>query len=179
MAGQGGLDGDLRRFVVANFADQDHVRVMPQNRTQPAGESQPGLFRNLDLVEAFELIFDRVFNGNDLADGIVDLTERRVESRGLSATRGTGYQDDAVRQAEHAPERLKLPGIQTQFAHAAQRGVLPQQPHDHRFAVEHWDDGDANVHLIFFQADFVATILRQPFLRDVEVAQDFHPGDDG
>ena len=68
VAGQRGLHGDLRRFLVANFADQHHVRVVAQNRAQPAREGQAGLFGNLDLVDALELIFDRVFDGDDLAD---------------------------------------------------------------------------------------------------------------
>ncbi len=66
--GERRLHGDLRRFLVANFADEHDIRIVAQNRAQPARESQPGLFRNLDLVDPLELIFDRVLDGDDLAD---------------------------------------------------------------------------------------------------------------
>ena len=68
VAGQRRLHGDLRRFLVADFADENHVRVVAQDRAQAAREGQPGLFGDLDLVDALELIFDRVFDGDDLAD---------------------------------------------------------------------------------------------------------------
>ena len=36
--GQRRLDGDFGRFQVADFADQDLVRVLPQDRPQALGE---------------------------------------------------------------------------------------------------------------------------------------------
>ena len=36
MTGERRLHRDLRGFAVANFADENHVRVMTQNRAQPA-----------------------------------------------------------------------------------------------------------------------------------------------
>ena len=45
VAGQRGLHGDLRGFLVANFADQNHVRVVAQNRAQPARKGQARPFR--------------------------------------------------------------------------------------------------------------------------------------
>ena len=41
--GQRGLDGDLRRLVIADFADEDDVGVVTQNRPQAAGERQSRL----------------------------------------------------------------------------------------------------------------------------------------
>ena len=39
MPGQRGLRGDLGGFAVADFADHDHVRVLPQQRPQGRGET--------------------------------------------------------------------------------------------------------------------------------------------
>src|SRR3984957_11978954 len=44
VAGQRGIDGDLRGFLVADFADHDLVRVMAQNRTQAARKRQALFF---------------------------------------------------------------------------------------------------------------------------------------
>ena len=98
MAGERRLHGDLRRFLVANFADENHVRVVAQNRTQSARKRQPGLFVDLDLVDALELVFHRVFNRDDFADGIVDFVERGVKRGGFAAAGRAGDEDDAVRQ---------------------------------------------------------------------------------
>ena len=67
VTGQRRLHGNLRGFGVANFADENHVRVMAQNGAQPARKGQAGFFVDLNLIDALELIFDRVFNRDDLA----------------------------------------------------------------------------------------------------------------
>src|SRR5947207_10102843 len=179
MAGQRRLHGNLGGLLIANFADENHIGIVAQNRAQSARESQPGLFRDLNLIDAFELILDRVFNGDDFADRVIDLVERRVKSRGLAAAGGTGHQDDSVRQLEHAPETIQFACVQTQFAHSAQGRVLPQQTHHDRFTVQHRDYGHANVHFVVLQPDFDAPILRQPLFRDVEMAQYFYAGNNG
>src|SRR6185369_13958027 len=148
---------------------------MAQNRTQSPGERQPRFFRNLNLIDPSELILDRIFNRDDFPNLIIDLIKRGVQRRGLPAAGGTGYQDDSVRQAKYATERFEFALIQTEFAHAAKGRVLPQQPQNYRFAVQHRNNRDANVHFAVVEADFDAAILRQPFLRDVEMAEDFYP----
>ena len=62
---------------------------------------------------------------------------------------------------------------------AAQRGILAQQTHHDRFAVQHRNHRNANVYFGIINADFDATVLRQSFLRDVEMAQNFYAGNDG
>ncbi len=108
VAGERCLHGDLRRFLVANFADEHDVRIVTQNRAQPAREGQPGLFGHLNLVDPLELIFDRVLDRDDLADRVVDLVQRGVERRRLAAAGRAGDEHDAVRHLEHAVEELAL-----------------------------------------------------------------------
>ena len=66
MACQGRLNGNLRRFWVADFADHDLVGVVPQDRAQPARKRQSLLFVDGNLGDPAELIFDRVLNRDDL-----------------------------------------------------------------------------------------------------------------
>ena len=84
-----------------------------------------------------------------------------------------------MRQLEHAPETLEFATVQAQFAHPAQCRVLPQQTHHDRFAVKHRYHRHANVHLVVFEPDSDAAVLRQTLLRDVEMAQNFYAGNDG
>ena len=89
MARQGRLHGNLSRLLITNFADEDYIGVVAQNRAEPAREGQAGLFGNLNLIDTFELVLDRIFDGDDLADRVIDLVECGVKSRGLAAAGGT------------------------------------------------------------------------------------------
>ena len=65
-----------------------------------------------------------------------------------------------------------------EFLHAAKRGVLPEETHDHGFTVQHRDDGNTNVDVHAFQPEFDATVLREAFLGNVQVAENFDAGND-
>ena len=98
VAGERRLHRDLRGFGVANFADENHVRVVAQNRAQPARERQAGFFVDLNLIDALELIFHRIFHRDDFADGVVDFVQRGVKRRGFAGTGRAGDQNNSVRQ---------------------------------------------------------------------------------
>ena len=67
MAGERGLDGDLRGLGVAHLADHDHVRVVAQEGAQRVGEGEPDRGLHLGLVDALDLVLDRILDGEDLA----------------------------------------------------------------------------------------------------------------
>ena len=92
MPGLGGTDGNFSRFKITNFAHEHDVRIMPQNRTQSGGEGQADLIAHLDLHGPFELVFDRILEGDDFAAFIVGLGQRSVKGRGLSAAGRAGEQ---------------------------------------------------------------------------------------
>ena len=60
---------------VADLADHDDVRILPQDRAQHAGERQADLRLHLDLVDAGQLVLDRVLDGEDLARDRVQLEQ--------------------------------------------------------------------------------------------------------
>jgi len=66
VAGEGGVDGDLRGLVVADFADENFIGVVAQDGTQAAGEGEAFLLIDGNLGDAANLILDRVFDGDDL-----------------------------------------------------------------------------------------------------------------
>ena len=84
MAGQRRLDRDLGRLRVANLADHDHVRVLAHDVAQAAREGEADLGLDGDLVDALELILDRILDRDDLLVRAVDPVERGVERRRLA-----------------------------------------------------------------------------------------------
>ena len=59
VARQGRLHGDFGCLLVADFADQDHVGILTQHRTQDAGESQLDIRLDLALDDAVDVVLDR------------------------------------------------------------------------------------------------------------------------
>jgi hypothetical protein len=66
MPGQRRVDRNLRRLRIADLADKNLVRVMPQDRPQPARKRQPLLLIHRDLRDPPYLVLDGVLNRNDL-----------------------------------------------------------------------------------------------------------------
>ena len=95
----------LGRLQVADFADQDHVRVVPQDRPQGGGERQADLGVRLNLADAVLLVLDRVLDRDDLGRLVLDLVEGRVERRRLAGAGRAGDEHDAVRPVDHLLER--------------------------------------------------------------------------
>src|SRR6202044_445759 len=96
VAGERGVDGDLRGFLVADFADHDFVRVVAQDGAQAAGKGQAFLFVDGNLGDAAHLIFDRVFNGDDFVFVVLDFVDGSVERGGFARPGGSRDQDHAV-----------------------------------------------------------------------------------
>ena len=65
VAGKRRLHGDLGGLGIANFADHDHVGVLAHDRAQAVGEGQPDLRLDVDLIDAAQLVLDRIFDGDD------------------------------------------------------------------------------------------------------------------
>ena len=57
---------------------------------------QSNLGLHLDLIDASELIFDRIFDRKYFALNAVEYFQRGIQGRGLSASCRTGYENDAI-----------------------------------------------------------------------------------
>ncbi len=104
VAGERGIDGDLRGFLVANFADHDFVRVVAQDGAQAAGKGEAFFFVYRNLGDAADLIFDGIFDGDDLVFVVLDFVDGGVERGGFAGAGGAGDQHHAVRLANIAAE---------------------------------------------------------------------------
>ena len=91
------LHGDLRGLEVADFADHDDVRVLAQDRAQPARERHLDARVDLRLADAVDVVLDRVLDRHDVARAVVDAIERGVQRRRLAGAGRAGDEQDAVR----------------------------------------------------------------------------------
>ena len=169
----------FRRFAVTNFPDQDHVGIVPQDASQARGERQPDLRMDLDLADAGRVVFDGIFDRDDLESRILDRVERRIKRRRFAASGRPGDEHDPVRQTRSAR------GISAARPPACRRSqvelhpLLVEQPQNDPFAVEHGDDGNANVDLAAGNLELDASVLREPLFGDIETRHDFQTRDNG
>ncbi len=68
------------------------------------GKSQADLAVNLNLADAGLLIFDGIFDGDDLGGVVLDFVECRIERRAFTGTGRPGDEDDAVRPIDQFAE---------------------------------------------------------------------------
>src|SRR5471032_126213 len=108
---QRGSDG----FVVAHFADDDYVRILPQNMDERAVErTHVGQHFLLHDDGALVLVdeFDGVFNRDDFTAAFaVNQVNEIVERRRFARAGRAGYQDEAIwfaRQLVNLPWQSKL-----------------------------------------------------------------------
>ena len=130
------------------------------------------------MVHSSELILHRIFNGDDLADLVVDLVQRGVQRGSLAAACRSRDQHNAVGQIENPSKALQLPRSQADLGQAPQGRVLSQETHDDRFTVEHGNHRDSDIHLVVFDADLDAAVLRQTLLRNVQMTEDLDARND-
>ncbi len=178
MAGQRGLDRDLRGLQIADLADHDHVRVVAQHRAQDVGEAEPDLRLDLDLVDAVELVLDRVLDGQHLAIRRVQLDQRGIQRGGLAAAGRAGDQDDAVGPVERlaiGPQRLRL---EAQRDEVERHAAAIEHAQHHGLAMHGRQGRDAQVDVLAAHRQADAAVLRQPALGDVEPGHDLEPRDD-
>ena len=66
VTGERRVDRDLGRLVVANLADHDDVGILAQEGAQPHAKVRPIFGLHLHLVDALELVLDRILGGEDV-----------------------------------------------------------------------------------------------------------------
>src|ERR1044072_2028276 len=91
------LNGYLRGLGVADFTDHYLVRVVAQYAAKTASKGQPLLLIDGNLRDALKLIFDGVFDGDDLVFFVLDLVQRAVERGRFTRTRRPRHEHHAVR----------------------------------------------------------------------------------
>ena len=106
VTGDSGTDTDIRRLRVTHLTDHDDIRVLTEDGSQSCCEGHTSLGIYLNLIDTVDRLLDRVLNGDNIYIGLCELTERCVQSRGLTGTGRSCYQDYAVRALDHGLKEL-------------------------------------------------------------------------
>ncbi len=135
------------------------------------------------MRDAFELVFDRVFDGDDFVFVVLDFAERGVKGGRFARAGGTCDQDHPVRFSDVAAEFGEVGGAE---AHDIEREL--GELLGHRFFVEHAEDGvfpvngghdgNAEIDEAGFVAHAEAAVLGDAALSDIEFAHDFNARND-
>ena len=91
------LQCDSGRLGVAHLSDQNHIRVLAQNRPQPGGEGKAGPRVGLPLRDGVQLHFDRVFQRHHVDPSGVDELQEGIERGGLARARGSTGDQETLR----------------------------------------------------------------------------------
>ena len=138
VARERGLDGDFRRFEVSNFADQNDVRVLPQEGAQRGGKVQADLLLHLHLVDALQLELDRIFGRHDVGIGLVQPRDGGIQSVGLARSRRPGDQHHSVGLQNRFLELDQRLGLETELGHVEAQVLFVEQPHARSFRPTTW-----------------------------------------
>src|SRR5262245_78117 len=98
------MNGNVRRLLVAHFPDHDHVRILANESTQGGCKRETDLRLDLRLVDAGNLIFDRILDGQNLSCRVVEYAEHGGERRRLAAAGWPGDDDQTVGKRKEAFE---------------------------------------------------------------------------
>ncbi len=178
VTGKTGLDGDLHRFQVTDLTDHHHVRVLTQDGPQPPGEGHVDLGIDLGLADAVQIVFDRVFHGEDVAAAVVQPHQRRVQSGGLARAGRAGDQYYAVGAADDPLHGVVVFSTHAQLAQLQPPGLLVQQAQHHPLAMPGWQGGNPHIHCPADQPQADAAVLGQALFGNVQLGHDLDPRDD-
>ncbi len=172
VAGERRLDRHLGHFQIADFADEDDVGRLAQHRAEDLGEREPDCLAHLALIDADEIVFHRIFGGDDLAIGAIELVERAVERRRFARAGGPRHQEDAVGALDDLLELLVVFVFEPEIGDADAHRIGSQNTQHDRLAVIRRQRADAEVDLALIDRQLDAAVLRQALFGDVDAGHD-------
>src|SRR6185369_2246145 len=144
---QCGFDGDFSRFEVSNFADQNNVWILAQERPQGGSEVQANLLFHLHLVNAEQVELHRVFRSHDVGLDRVQRLERGVERVCLTTSCWTSDQHHSIRLRDISFELRQRLRLETELGHVEHEVLFVEQTKHDFFAKECGQSRNAEVEL--------------------------------
>ena len=178
VTGEGGVDGDVGGFKVADFTDHDDVRRLTEHGSQSVGERHLDDRVHLDLVDAAQLVFHGVLHRDDLAVRLVDRVQEGVQTGRLAGTGRACDEEDAVRHGDDAVDLLLVVGVEAELRDVELDAGLVEDTHDDGFAVGGGDGGHTEIEPDAGNFDLDASVLRHALLGDVHLGHDLDAADD-
>ena len=171
MPGKRGIDRDIRRFAVADLADENDVRVLPDNAPQTVGEGHADFCVDLHLAESAHLVFHRIFDGDDFLAAVIELADHAVQCRGLAASGRADNKNHAVRNADEAPELREMLRRHAERLQVKGDRILIQKAQNNALTRQNRDRADAHVKFGAPELNVRAPVLRETAFGDVEPAE--------
>src|SRR5262249_20860824 len=155
------------------------VRVLAEDAAQGRGERQADLMVDLALHQAVDIVFDRVFGGDDLVGDLVELVEGGVKGGGLAGAGGPGDEDDAVGLVDQAAEVGEQLRLHAELVEVERHHRAIEDADDDAFSEHGGQDADAEVDGVAADVELDAAVLRQAAFGDVEIGHDLDAARDG
>ena len=131
---------------------------------------------HLDLIDARQVVLDRVLGRDDLAVGPVQLVQGGVQGGRLARAGRSGHQEDAVRPFDDRLESLIVLVREAELLDGHLNTVSVQDPHDDRLAVDRRQDADAQVEVLAVDRHLDPAVLGPALFGDVDLAHDLDAG---
>src|SRR5206468_10122801 len=96
VSGQGCLNSYLCRLLISDFTNKNDVRGLSEHGSDDPGEVESDMVLNFDLIDARQVVLDRVFGRDDFAVRPVQFIKSRVQGRGLARSGRTGHAENTV-----------------------------------------------------------------------------------
>src|SRR5690606_4381305 len=109
--------------------------ILPQERAQRAGKGQSDLRLNRNLMNATNLVLDRILCSQDVDLWVVDAIDTTVQGRRLSATRRPRHQHNPVGTVDQAVHQIEVAVGESEIGQLQQDVSLVQKTHHDAFVV--------------------------------------------
>ena len=156
---------------VADLADQDHVRVLAQQRTHAVGEVEPRGLADLGLADHRERILDRILERHHIHRLGAEVVEDRVQRGGLAAAGGADHQHQAFGAGEDTRELVRLRRREAERLERHDALVAVEDAQHDVLAVQRGLGGDAEVDRAPADRHADAAVLRAARFGDVHAGE--------
>ena len=173
--GERGAHRDVRGFLVANFAEHEHLRILPEQMPRGLGEGESARLVHLGLHDAGDDLLDGIFDRDDVPSAQRgEIGEAGVNGRGLAAARRAGEQQQPGAAAKKSFQLRDGGWRQDQFRERARGGTLKESQHD-LLAGHGGIRGHAQI-VLRAEIGFVdASVLGERVLIGLEAREKFNP----
>ena len=170
---QRSLNCHFSGLCIADFTDKDHVGCLTKHRTNDSREVETNVVLDLNLVNAGQVILDRVFGGDDLPIGAVQFAESTIQSRCLAASGGAGHKEDAVWATNDRLEAAIVFLTESKIADTHLDVFSVENSQHDGLSMARGEDADSKVEVFSTRSRLDAAVLRTPFFRNVHPCHDF------
>src|SRR3989304_7525236 len=172
------LDCDFGGLKIADFADQDDVRVLAKEGSKGSREVEADLFLHLHLINSWNVEFDRILRSDDICFRRINTGHCRVKGIGFSASGRAGDQNHTVWLQNGFFQLSQGFRFQAQFSHVQLQHLFVQQAKHDFLAKESREYGYAKIEFtdtpLVFGLNLDSAVLRQAFLCNVQLSHDLY-----